>query len=234
MIKRLCVEAPLPFGEAAGWATAEELAAARTFAPARAQEYLAWRAVVRRTIGRDACIGYNAAGAPVVTNYPFRIAVSHCPGGLAVGISGERCALDIERIDRRFDRILPRYLTPAEQALSDDPLFPAIAWCAKETLYKYAGRTGCDLLRDLRIEGIRFPEEGAAAGVPTGGFAAGASDGPADELPEGVPAGIACGTLFAQIGGVRIGGGASCGSAAEPLRLHFYRTEEFGVVFRFD
>ena len=210
-MRRLIVEPPLPFDAAAVWATEEELATVRAFAPARAREYLAWRAIVRREIGRDAAIAYNAAGAPLVTNYPYHIAVSHAPGRVAVAIAEAPCALDIERIDRNFGRILPRYLAPDEQALCNDPLFPAIAWCAKETLYKYAGVPGCDLRHDLRIDGIRFPAAEPAAGA----------------WPDGLPPTARCGTLFAHLTG------RAARNAAEELQLHFYREGEWMVVFLF-
>ena len=42
-------------------------------------------------------------------------------------------------------------MTPEEEALSDDPLLPGIVWCAKETLYKYAGRRELDFRRDLHV-----------------------------------------------------------------------------------
>ena len=58
---------------------------------------------------------------------------------MAVTIAERPTAVDLERIDRRFQRILHKYLTPEEQALSDDPHFPAVAWCAKEAVYKWAG-----------------------------------------------------------------------------------------------
>lgn len=167
-MKRLIVEPPLAFEEAAEWATDDELAAARGFAPARGREYLAWRAIVRREIGRDAAIAYNSAGAPVLANYPLHISVSHCRGRVAdcreqadgaernsghvdeagqigeqvrvaVAISDAPCAVDIESVARDFQRAMPRYLSFSEQQLSAHPLFPAIAWCAKETLFKYAG-----------------------------------------------------------------------------------------------
>ena len=60
-------------------------------------------------------------------------------------------------------------MTPEEQALADDPLLPAAVWCAKETLYKYAGRRELDLLRDLRIT-----EADLAAGCLAGRIAGGA------------------------------------------------------------
>ena len=157
-MKRLFVEAPLPFEEAARWATDEELTTARSFAAARGREYLAWRAIVRRELGRDTTIAYDPIGAPILTNHPLHISVSHCQGRIAVGLSDKPCAVDIERIGRDFTQAIPRYLSPEEQRISPHPLFPAVAWCTKETLYKYAGQRELDLLRNLRIDRISFPE----------------------------------------------------------------------------
>lgn len=206
-MKRLIVEPPLAFEEAAEWATDDERAIASGFSPARGREYLAWRAVVRREIGRDAAIAYNAAGAPLLTNYPLHISVSHCrdraadgreqrddSGRVAVAISDAPCAVDIEPVTRDFRRAMPRYLSPAEQQLSNNPLFPAIAWCAKEALFKYAGSTtgrALDLLHDLHIDRVQFPN------------------------------GTSCGTLSARI------------LNEEPIVLHFYEREGFMVISLF-
>lgn len=166
----LIIEAPWPEGEAAAWATAEERAAAAAFgSERRRREYLTWRALVRRELGRDVRIAYDAVGAPVLENRPERLSVSHCDGRVAVCLSLRRCAVDIEPVTRNFGRVLSRYMTPEEQALADDPLLPAAVWCAKETLYKYVGRRELDLLRDLRIT-----EADLAAGCLAGRIAGGA------------------------------------------------------------
>lgn len=166
----LIIEAPWPEGEAAAWATAEERAAAAAFgSERRRREYLTWRALVRRELGRDVRIAYDAVGAPVLENRPEYLSVSHCDGRVAVCLSLRRCAVDIEPVTRNFGRVLSRYMTPEEQALADDPLLPAAVWCAKETLYKYAGRRELDLLRDLRIT-----EADLAAGCLAGRIAGGA------------------------------------------------------------
>lgn len=165
----LIIEAPWPEGEAAAWATAEERAAAAAFgSERRRREYLTWRALVRRELGRDVHIAYDAVGAPVLENRPEHLSVSHCDGRVAVCLSLRRCAVDIEPVTRNFGRGLSRYMTPEEQALADDPLLPAAVWCAKETLYKYAGRRELDLLRDLRILEADF-----AAGRLVGSIAGG-------------------------------------------------------------
>jgi len=218
-MKRLFVEAPLPFEEAARWATDEERATIHDFGDARKQEYVAWRAIVRRVIGRDANITYNSVGAPILTNYPFRITVSHCQGRIAVGISDRPCAVDIERTDRNFRHILSRYLSPEEQRLSAHPLFPAIAWCAKETLYKYAGRPGLDLLDDLHIDRVSFSEAEARPMLHE------VLSSPADREPN----------LHQNVASDRCGGTllAHC-TDIPPKTLYFYRTGEFIVVFLFE
>ena len=166
---RLFLSRPLSLADAAPWATPDELAAAAAFPPARQSEWLSWRAVVRRELCRqlgcrpdDVAIGYNDVGAPAVELLwdgavrGVHVAVSHCKGSIAVGLSDAPCAVDVESLDRNFGRVASRCMTPAEQTLSDDPRWPAVVWSAKETLYKYAGRRELDLLGDLRIEQADF------------------------------------------------------------------------------
>ena len=164
MNKALFIEPPMPEAEAAGWVTPGEMAAAQGFLrERRRREYLTWHAIVRRELGPDVGIAYDAAGAPVVDRDGVHIGVSHCRGRVAVCISDTPCAVDIEPVSRNFSRAAPRYMSVAEQALSDDPLLPAVVWCAKETLYKYAGCPGLDMLRDLHVDAVDFAA-GAVAG----------------------------------------------------------------------
>lgn len=226
-MRRLFVETPLPFEEAARWATDDELTTARSFAVARGREYLGWRAIVRRELGRDTAIAYDSVGAPILTNRPLRISVSHCRGRIAVGISDRPCAVDIERIDRDFTRALSRYLSPEERRISSHPLFPAVAWCAKEVLYKYARRQELDLLQDLHIDRISFPE----------------SSVPNDEsLPEDL-AGRPCGTIHAhytkvsdELSPTAVPACSYSPDEAAPRNriLRFYQENDCIVVFLFD
>lgn len=160
---RLFVERPMSASDAAPWATPDELASAAAFPPARQAEWLSWRAIVRREVCREfgcrpaeIAIAYNETGAPVVAGAAVHAAVSHCRGSVAGGLSDAPCAVDIESLDRNFGRIASRYMTSTEQALSDDPRWPAVVWSVKETLYKYAGRRELDLLCDLRVEQADF------------------------------------------------------------------------------
>ncbi|MBQ7856793.1 MAG: 4'-phosphopantetheinyl transferase superfamily protein [Alistipes sp.] len=131
------------------------LAVAAVTAPARRAESLAWRAIVRREAGEMVRIAYDEWGAPIVEGErggKWHIGVSHSAGRVAVIMSREgACVVDVERCDRNFERVLPRYLSAAEQALSLHPHYKAVAWCAKECMYKYHRRRALDLLRDVRI-----------------------------------------------------------------------------------
>lgn len=163
--------------ESAAAADAEDLASVSGFASAsRRAERLAWRKLLREVLAEHfGCafpeglrIEYSASGAPRLKDFPdIEISVSHCRDMAAVAVSrigatvesrcdGGACGVDIERADRNFDRAAPRYLSPAERALSSDPRLPAAVWCAKECLFKMQGREGLDLLRDIVVTGIDF------------------------------------------------------------------------------
>lgn len=158
----LSVELAAEFVNAEEWATAAAFVSGR-----RRSEYLSWRAIVRRELGADVRIGYDAIGAPIVEGGPF-ISVAHCPGRVAVCISDRRCGVDVESERRNFSRVASRCMTPQELALSSDPLLPGVLWCAKETLYKYAGRVELDLLRDLSVESVDLDAGSLGARIENG------------------------------------------------------------------
>lgn len=161
---RLFLSRFLSDAETAPWTIPEEREYARTLGSDRRRcEWLSWRAIVRRELvaatgcaAQEVRIAYDEVGAPVVENSPVHAAVSHCEGSVAVALSDAPCAVDIEWLGRDFGRVASRCMTHAEAALCGDPHWPAVVWCAKECLYKYAERRALDLLRDLRIERVDF------------------------------------------------------------------------------
>lgn len=155
---KLLLSEPLATVETDLWTTEEERAEAARFGSARRRsEYLTWRTLVRRELGRDAVIGYNGVGAPVVSSPEgYFIGVSHCRERVAVCISRQRCAVDIESASRDFGAALARCMTPRERSLSTDERLGAALWCAKEALYKYAGRRELELQRDVQVLGVDF------------------------------------------------------------------------------
>lgn len=161
------VEPLMTVEEAAAWTTDEEQREAAAFASVRrSREYLTWRAVVRRRLGREVQIAYNAVGAPCLVGRSEYLSVSHGADRVAVVLADCPVGVDIERPDRRFDRVRSRYLTADEEALSADPLFPAVAWCAKEALYKLAGERRLSLRDDLRL--LTYEEDRLTAQLKNG------------------------------------------------------------------
>ena len=132
--------------------TASDVASASRFQnDRRRREHLAWRRIVRNELGRNVIIEYNEVGAPIVDTPNTYISVAHGGERVAVAIADEPVGVDIEALDRNYDRIKERYMTPQEVALSDNDNWPAIAWTAKEAIYKLYGKREVDLTKDIRI-----------------------------------------------------------------------------------
>ena len=133
---------------------AEDAVSAESFtSAARRRERLAWRAALRAS-GIDAEVGYSAEGAPFIVGSGKCLSVSHCAGMACVALSDSRCGVDVEAANRDCSRVSSRFMTAGERSLmggkSDSGV---VVWCAKEALYKYAGRRGLDFLADMRIIG---------------------------------------------------------------------------------
>ena len=132
--------------------TAADVASASRFQnDCRRREHLAWRRVVRQELGRTVVIDYNEVGAPVVDTPDTYISISHGGGMVAVAIADEPVGVDIEALDRNFDRVVSRYMSAAEVALSSDKDWAARVWAAKEAIYKLYGKREVDLVEDMRI-----------------------------------------------------------------------------------
>ena len=146
-------------------------------APSRRAERLAWRRALSRVAGRSVAIDYTPQGAPILTeqitienSHYTHISVSHCRDKVAVMLSEYPCGIDIEQLTRDFSRISARYITSEERALCHSEEFEAIAWCAKEALYKLAQTEGLDFRRDIIIEAIDLEQGtiiGRAGGLST-------------------------------------------------------------------
>ena len=135
--------------------TAADVASAVRFQNERRRaEHLAWRRVVRRELGRGVFIDYNDVGAPTVDIPNTYISVAHGGSMVAVAVSDCRVGIDIESAERDFERAKQRYMSDEELALSDDALWPAMAWTAKEAMYKLYGKRGLDLRDDLHIRSL--------------------------------------------------------------------------------
>ena len=167
-------------------ATEQELLSIKGISsPRRRAERLSWRRALRKGVGEGpseeasegvsevpsgaVVIEYDQQGAPVIKNSQYKhISVSHCRDRVAVLLSARECGIDIECRDRRFSAIAERYLTEEEHLVAskanfDRQTFLALAWSAKEALYKMLRREGVDLCRDLRIVAISPKQQSIVA-----------------------------------------------------------------------
>ena len=149
--------------------------------PHRRAERLSWRRALRKGVGEGpdeeasegvsgaVVIEYDQQGAPIIKNSQYKhISVSHCRDCVAVLLSARECGVDIECRDRRFSAIAERYLTEEEHLVAskanfDRQTFLALAWSAKEALYKMLRCEGVDLCRDLRIVAISPKQQSIVA-----------------------------------------------------------------------
>ena len=91
---RLLIEPPMTLAVAIAWTTLEERQHAGTFGSEhRRREFLTWRAIVRRELGRDIRIAYDEVGAPILPDGEACVSVAHCADRVAVCLSPNRCAV---------------------------------------------------------------------------------------------------------------------------------------------
>lgn len=95
----------------------------------------------------------HANGAPYLA-CGVGVSVSHTGEWLALAVDrlGGRCGVDIELADRSVDRVASRFVALGELEHAPYSANPGLwVWCAKEALYKIAGRQGVDWRRDIRV-----------------------------------------------------------------------------------
>lgn len=165
----LVVEPIAPLAELEAEATSAELLSVEGItATSRRAERLAWRRALRRREGAECEVSYSEQGTPQISNSRFsHISVSHCADCVAVLLAESQCGVDVERVERNFERVASRYISPKERELSSDGRAAAAIWCAKEALYKMQGRAGVDFLRDMEILAIDF-EQGVMSAMLSG------------------------------------------------------------------
>ncbi len=162
MIERLIVKEIISLEDLHSMVTPSEWTHSESFrSQSRRQEWLSWRAVLRRSLQEEPFggvsssfeIAYGECGAPYIVGTPIYISVSHTRTHVAVLLCDRACAVDMELLDRNFSRVATRYLSPLEQKRID-PITMPIAWCAKEVAYKFCTDQPLDFVRDATIESV--------------------------------------------------------------------------------
>lgn len=156
MTKTLLLSELLTEEQCREWVTDADISDAALFSStSRRQEYLTWRAMLYKYLGRQVEITYEHS-APIVVGSDINIGVSHTTDMAAVVISPSPCAVDIEREDRDVSRVAERFFSARERELATDNRSCVAVWCARECYYKYRRNRKLDILSGVHVTALDF------------------------------------------------------------------------------
>ena len=93
---------------------------------------------------------------PFLEDEAYHFSISHCRDYAAVLISKEqRTGVDIELVNGKIDRIMPKFLTDEEYTLIlNDEIHKTatLFWSVKEAVYKWQGTGGTDFKKHIHIQ----------------------------------------------------------------------------------
>lgn len=128
----------------------------------RKAEYLATRVLIRYIAGKEFKITYLASGKPVLHHAKYSyIAISHSREFVVV-ILHERAdvGIDIESINRNYNAIEKRYLSPEElKTVNRNILLQCLYWCAKEAVFKLVPEDGVEFREQIHVYPFNPEEE---------------------------------------------------------------------------
>lgn len=106
-----------------------------------ASRYIGWQ-LAKEIQGSCEGIWSDSHKKPHFKNLPLQISISHAVPYVAVLVhKNKSCGVDIEEKKEKLIRLAPKFLTESELELSNGDLDKlALAWGAKEAIYKMHGR----------------------------------------------------------------------------------------------
>lgn len=88
-------------------------------------------------------ITYDSYGKPIMKGYQQELSMTHSKERVGVMLSDKNAGLDLQVIQDKIERIIPRFMSDEEQAYLDEKYrieHAHVLWCAKEALYKVYSR----------------------------------------------------------------------------------------------
>lgn len=125
----------------------------------RKQEFLSVRYALKQLLNKDTSLVYDESGKPFLTDNSFQVSVSHSGRWLALIVHPDKkVGIDIEIRVEKTIRLAPRFLNEEEQKYLHEQQI-ALAWGAKESLFKILGTSAVDFSNQLRVLPFEFSEE---------------------------------------------------------------------------
>ena len=123
----------------------------------RKKEWLAVRLLLKKVGCKNLSVSYNHVGQPKISHeYYQHISISHSNklAGIILHPSSV-VGLDIECIDRNYESVKHKYLSPYELEMTgNNENGLALFWCAKEAVYKAAGVPGVHFANQIQLKNI--------------------------------------------------------------------------------
>ncbi|MCL3778971.1 4'-phosphopantetheinyl transferase superfamily protein [Prolixibacteraceae bacterium JC049] len=133
----------------------------------RKREWLVTRVLLLTFLNRKVEVDKTAEGKPFLKNEEWNISISHTSTMVLVLFSKMKSiGVDVEKINRKIDRVAPRFLSTKELAncdTDDKQRMLVCHWCAKEAVFKAIDDTDIDFSEQIHIQGVRLDNsEGVA------------------------------------------------------------------------
>tara|TARA_B100000609_G_scaffold123734_1_gene98541 strand:- start:557 stop:1135 length:579 start_codon:yes stop_codon:yes gene_type:complete len=122
----------------------------------RQVEYLCTRLLLKK-INPKLNISYNQFGAPTINNNQ-NISISHSEKYVAIIISKNKVGIDIEKISNKPLKVIQKFISKNDNVKADQKE-ASLAWCAKETLFKYHMKGEIDFKKNINIKEIDFEQK---------------------------------------------------------------------------
>ena len=119
-------------------------------------EYLCTRLLLKK-INPKLNISYNQFGAPTINN-DENISISHSDKYVAIIISKNKVGIDIEKISNKPLKVIQKFISKNDNVKADQKE-ASLAWCAKETLFKYHMKGEIDFKKNINIKEIDFEQK---------------------------------------------------------------------------
>ena len=122
----------------------------------RQVEFICTRLLLKK-INSKLNISYNQFGAPTINNNQ-NISISHSEKYVAIIISKNKVGIDIEKISNKSLKVIQKFISKNDN-IKVDQKEASLAWCVKETLFKYHMKGGIDFKKNITIKKIDYNQK---------------------------------------------------------------------------
>ncbi len=122
----------------------------------RQVEFICTRLLLKK-INSKLNISYNQFGAPTINNNQ-NISISHSDKYVAIIISKNKVGIDIEKISNKPLKVIQKFISKNDN-IKFDKKEASLAWCVKETLFKYHMEGGIDFKKNITIKKIDYNQK---------------------------------------------------------------------------